>query len=84
MTRGSITPGWPGRGYESPDFTDLQWFMYHQHNAVFICAFSSDDCDQKTLIDRARGMIGAVPELNAFWRNRVDPPSDAICADHRD
>src|SRR5688572_20723772 len=42
MSQDGLMPGWPGRGFE-PDagLTDMQWYMYHQHNVAFFAAFSA-------------------------------------------
>src|SRR5690349_3600363 len=82
MSETTITPGYPGRGYDpTAGFTDLQWYMFHQRNAAFFAAFSREDYDDARGLATARGIVEHLPHLAEAYRG-ADPsrplPDDVL------
>lgn len=79
MTEGRLRPGWPGRGYE-PDagLTDMQWYMYHQHNVAFFAAFSAVDLDREETLFLLRKLVASAPHFVRFHRGAREVSDDAL------
>ena len=79
MSEDRLTPGWPGRGYE-PDagLTDMQWYMYHQHNVAFFAAFSSGDIDSLNGVYLARNLIQSAPQFAQYYRAAGNPSDEDL------
>ncbi|HET7717394.1 MAG TPA: hypothetical protein VFK86_17370 [Bauldia sp.] len=79
MGQDGMMPGWPGRGYEpGASLTDMQWYMYHQHNVAFFAAFSADDIDSLSGVYLARKLIQSAPQFAQYHRAAGDPSDEDL------
>lgn len=57
-------------------FTNMQWYMYQQHNVAFFAAFSQQALTHASLVDTARNLIELTPQLLPAHRPG-EPVSDS-------
>lgn len=77
--REQMQPGRPGRGFDPTDgFTDLQWYFYHQRAVAHFGAFSTKQYDRSQLLELARSLVAAAPQLLEGYRQAGAETADAV------